>query len=267
MKKHNINGLNIAEFGEESSKAIIFIHAFPFCNRMWDKQTEAFQGKYRVITYDLRGFGYSETQDTVFTIDSHVEDLFSIMNTMKLEKPVICGLSMGGYIALRALEQGQNKFKGAILCDTRSEADNNNSKATRARQIKLIKSGDIAGFNEGFIKAALSEKSFAENQALVDFLKTMMGWQKPINVAGALLTLAARMDPTEYLERIDIPVLVLVGKEDKITPPEYSKLIYGKIRNADLALIPDAGHLSNMENPEEFNKSIGKFLSDVYNVK
>lgn len=267
MKKHNINGLNVAEFGEDNAKTIIFIHAFPFCNRMWDKQTEAFQAKYRVITYDLRGFGYSEAQDTVFTMDSHVEDLLAIMGALKIEKPAICGLSMGGYIALRALEQGQNKFKAAILCDTKSEADTNNNKSTRARQIKQIKSGDIAGFNEAFIKGALSEKSIAENPALVEFLKTMMGWQKAINVAGALLTLAARSDPTEYLERIDLPVLVVVGKEDKITPPEYSKLIYGKIRNAHLALISDSGHLSNMENPEEFNKAISKFLSDTFDGK
>ncbi len=267
MKKHNINGLNVAEFGEGNSKTVIFIHAFPFCNRMWDKQTEAFQAKYRVITYDLRGFGYSESPDTVITIDSHVEDLFSLMNAMKIEKPVMCGLSMGGYIALRALEQGQTKFRAAILCDTRSEADNNNSKANRARQMKQIKSGDMAGFTEMFIKGALSEKNFAENAPLVEFLKTMIGWQKPINVAGALLTLAARTDSTEYLERIDLPTLALVGKEDRFTPPEYSKLIYGKIRNANMAIIPDAGHLSNMENPEEFNKAVGKFLADTLDGK
>ncbi len=263
MTKHNINGLNVVEHGESNPQALIFIHAFPLCNRMWDKQVEAFQNKYKVIVYDLRGLGYSEATDTVFTIDSHVEDLIAIINSLKLEKPVICGLSMGGYIALRALELGQNKFKAAILCDTKSEADTNINKINRAKQIKQIKAGDKAAFYGNFVKGAVSEKNYSENPALLEFVNTMMGWQKDIAVAGALMTLAARTDTTEFLERIDLPVLVVVGKEDKLTPPEYSKLIYGKIRNADISMIDNAGHFSNMENPEEFNKVVAKFLKDT----
>lgn len=263
MNKHNINGLNVIEFSAENKQAIIFIHAFPLCSRMWDKQVEALEKKYRVITYDLRGFGYSDIGEAHFTIDSHVDDLHTIINTLKIEKPIICGLSMGGYIALRALETGQNRFKAAILCDTKSEADTNNVKINRAKQIKQIKSGDKNSFYDMFLKAAVSEKTFTENTKLVEFIKTMMGWQKETGVTGALMTLAARTDYTEFLERIDIPVLIIVGKDDKLTPPEYSKLIYGKIRNANLSLVPDAGHFSNMENPEEFNKSVLKFITEV----
>lgn len=263
MTKHNINGLNVVESGEGNSQSIVFVHAFPFCSRMWDKQVEAFQQKYRVITYDLRGFGYSEVGDALFTIDSHVDDLISIMNTLRLEKPILCGLSMGGYIAMRALELGQNRFKGVILADTKSEADTNNVKVNRAKQIKQIKSGDKAGFYETFINGALGEKTIAENPKTVEFVRTMMGWQSDQGVIGALMTLAARTDYTEYLERVDIPALIIVGANDKLTPPEYSKFIYGKIRNAHIAVIADSGHLSNMENPEEFNKAAMKFVHDI----
>lgn len=260
MTKHTIRGLNVVEFGEGNQFSIIFVHAFPLCNRMWDKQVEALQDKYRVVVYDLRGFGYSELGDGHFTIDSHVSDLISIVDSLKLEKPVVCGLSMGGYITLRALELYQSKFKGVILCDTKAESDNNPTKLARAEQMKMIKNGQRDQFTENFIKAAISETNYAEKTDLVDLLKKLIGWQKNEAITGALLTLAARTDTTDSLEKLDIKTLVVAGKEDKLTPPEFSKIIYGKTKNSDLKLIPNAAHLPNMENPADFNTAIMDFL-------
>ena len=260
MKKHNIRGLNVIEFGEDNSQAIIFIHAFPLCNRMWDKQVEALQEKYRVVVYDIRSFGYSEVGDGHFTMDSHVSDLISIIDSLKLEKPVVCGLSMGGYITLRALELYQSKFKGAILADTKAESDNNPTKLARAEQMKMVKNGQREQFADNFIKAALSEVNFSEKPELVEFLKKLVSWQKNEAITGALLTMAARTDTTESLERLELKMLIIAGKDDRLTPPEFSKIIYGKTKNSDLKLIPNAGHLPNMENPEEFNNALIEFL-------
>lgn len=260
MTKHNIRGLNVIESGEENKQAIIFVHAFPMCSRMWDKQVEALKDKYRVVVYDLRSFGYSELGDGHFTIDSHVSDLISIVDSLKLEKPVVCGLSMGGYITLRALELYQSKFKGAIVSDSKAEGDNNPTKHARAEQMKMIKNGQREQFTDNFIKAAISETNFNEKPELVEFLKKMISWQKNEAITGALLTLAARTDTTDGLDRFDIRMLILAGKEDKLTPPEFSKIIYGKTRNSDLKLISNAGHLPNMENPEEFNAAILEFM-------
>lgn len=260
MTKHNIRGLNVIESGEENKQSIIFVHAFPMCSRMWDKQVEALKDKYRVVVYDLRSFGYSELGDGHFTIDSHVSDLISIVDSLKLEKPVVCGLSMGGYITLRALELYQSKFKGAIVSDSKAEGDNNPTKHARAEQMKMIKNGQREQFTDNFIKAAISETNFNEKPELVEFLKKMISWQKNEAITGALLTLAARTDTTDGLDRFDIRMLILAGKEDKLTPPEFSKIIYGKTRNSDLKLISNAGHLPNMENPEEFNAAILEFM-------
>ncbi|KXK51573.1 MAG: alpha/beta hydrolase fold protein [Chlorobi bacterium OLB5] len=260
MKKHNIRGLNVVEFGEENKQGIIFVHAFPLCSRMWDKQAEALQNDYRVVVYDLRSFGYSELGDGHFTIDSHVSDLISIIDSLKMEKPVVCGLSMGGYITLRALELYQSKFKGAVLADTKAESDNNPTKHARADQMKMIKNGQREQFTENFIKAALSETNYNEKPELVEFLKKMISWQKNEAITGALLTLAARTDTTDALDKFDLKMLIIAGKEDKLTPPEFSKIIYGKTRNSDLKLISNAGHLANLENPEEFNNVITEFL-------
>jgi pimeloyl-ACP methyl ester carboxylesterase len=229
---------------------------------MWDKQVETLQQKYRVVVYDLRTFGYSEYGDGHYTIDSHVSDLISIIDSLKLEKPVACGLSMGGYIMLRALELYQNKFKGVILADTKAEADNNPTKIKRAEQIQMLRAGQREQFTEGFIKASLTEAGFTEKTELVNFLKEMISWQKTETIQGALLTLAARTDTTELLEKVDLPVLIICGKDDRLTPPEFSKIIYGKTKNSELAIIPDAGHLSNMENAEEFNKAVLEFMKD-----
>ncbi len=262
MVKHNIKGLNVVEAGENNQQAIIFLHAFPLCSRMWDKQIEAFQNNYRVIAYDLRTFGYSEYGDGHLMIDHHVSDLISLTDSMSLGKPIICGLSMGGYIVLRALEMYHNKFKGAILSDTKSESDNNPAKIKRAEQIQQIKSGGREQFTENFIKAALAEANYNEKPELVQFLKTMVGWQKDECITGALMTLAARTDTTEALEKFDLPMLVIVGKDDKLTPPEFAKIIYGKTKNSDLKVINNSGHFPNMENPEEFNAAVLEYLKE-----
>lgn len=263
MIKHNIRGLNVIEYGENNQSAVIFVHAFPLCLRMWDKQVEALEQSYRVVVYDLRSFGYSELGDGHFTIDSHVSDLISITDSLKLDKPVVCGLSMGGYITLRVLELYQNKFKAAILADTKTEADNNPTKIKRAEQIQMIKSGQREQFTENFIKGALTEANFNEKPELVEFLKTMTGWQKNEAITGALLTLAARTDTTDFLEKLDLRTLIIAGKEDKLTPPEFSKIIYGKTKNSELKLISGSGHLPNMENPDEFNKEVIDFLKGL----
>jgi pimeloyl-ACP methyl ester carboxylesterase len=267
MAKHTVRGLNVVESGEGNQQAIVFIHAFPLCNRMWDKQVEAFKQNYRIIAYDLRTFGYSEPGDGHFMIDHHVSDLISITDSLGLGKPIICGLSMGGYIALRALEMHQNKFKAAILCDTKAESDNNPTKIKRAEQMQQIRSGARDQFTENFIKAALTEANFTEKTELVEFLKTMIGWQKNEAITGALMTLAARTDTTESLEKFDLPMLIIVGKDDKLTPQEFSKIIYGKTKNSDLKIISNSGHLPNLENPEEFNAAISEFLKELEKSK
>ena len=260
MTKHSVRGLNVVEFGEQNKLAIVFIHAFPFCNRMWDKQAEALQQSFRIVAPDLRGFGYSEPGDGLFTIDTHVSDLISVIDSLQLEKPIVCGLSMGGYIVLRALELYQPKFKGAILADTKAEADTNPFKVKRFEQIQMIRNGQREQFTDNFIKIALSEKNYSEKPELVEFLKKMAGWQKDQAIMSALLTMAGRTDTTEFLEKIDLPLLVIAGKDDRLTPPEYSKIIYGKTKNSEIKIIPDSGHLPNLENPDEFNKAILDFM-------
>lgn len=265
MTKYKINGLNVNVYGEEGNPVIIFIHAFPLSGEMWEPQVKEFEKEYRVITYDLRGFGKSERGDGIYTIDSHADDVFTIIEELKLYKLVICGLSMGGYITLRVLERAQEMFKAAILCDTRAEADNNLSKLDRALQIKQIKSGDINTFYDNFLNGGLSQNTLNNKRDVVSKIREIMNEQNPTIVMGALMTLAARADKTEFLEKISIPILILVGEEDKLTPPELSVSMNKKIKGSELITIPDSGHFSNVENAPAFNEAIRKFLKKLKN--
>jgi 3-oxoadipate enol-lactonase len=263
MKEKRINGLDVNEFGEGNSPTIIFIHAFPLCCRMWDPQIDAFKNKYHVVVYDLRGFGYSETHDCHLTIDDHADDLIELVESLNLDKPVICGLSMGGYIALRAIEKYADRFSGVILADTKSEADVNTAKLKRAEQIRMVKRGDKEKFFDGFLDTVLCERTKRDRPATRTFLKEIMSWQKEEGITGALLTLAARTDTTEALEQINVPTLIIEGEEDKVVPPEFAKSLNEKIKNSTLVMIPDAGHFPNLENAEEFNKAVDEFLANI----
>lgn len=265
MKEYNINGINVREYGEGNKDAIIFVHAFPTCNRMWDPQVDALDSKYKVITYDLRSFGYSET-DNNLTIDSHVDDLFSIIENSGISKPVICGLSMGGYITLRALERVQDKFRAAVLCDTRSEADANENKIKRFAQIAQIKSGGINDFVSSFLKATLCESTLNGDEAkknIAGFVKEIISWQKSESICSALMSLAARTDTTPFLEQLSIPTFIMAGEFDVLTPPDLSKAMHSKIKGSQLKIIPEAGHFSNLENSREFNDALISFLEKL----
>ena len=130
--------IQIFTTGSSERKSIIFIHGFPFDHYMWDEQVNELKSLYYCVNYDIRGLGISPAGDGQFTLESFVDDLESIIDEFKLDKPILCGLSMGGYIALRSAERMENKIGGLILCDTKSEADTDEGKLNRAGGIKKI---------------------------------------------------------------------------------------------------------------------------------
>ena len=261
MKSIVLNGIKVFDHGNESSQPIIFVHSFPMNSRMWDFQTGYFKEKYRVITYDLRSFGQSKSTDSNFTIESHSDDVLEIINHLKLVKPVICGLSMGGYIVLRTLEKAPDVFKAVILCDTKAEADANETKLKRALQIKQIKSGGRKDFVDSFIAGVLSPSNTGTSTEKIS--RDIISEQSDECICSALMTMAARADKTSFLEHINIPVLIIVGEDDKLTPIENSISMQNKILVSRLEKIPKAGHFTNIENPSQFNNVFEAFMRNI----
>ncbi len=247
--------------GNISGVPVVLIHGFPFSHEMWYPQVEALSPHYRVITYDVRGHGKSEVGDGQYTIELFVDDLFGVLDYLKIEKAVGVGLSMGGYIALRAIERNPERFRALVLCDTRSEADTNESKLKRAATIRMVKGAGVEKFAADFVKSVFAPQTFERDPETVHFIQDIIEETSPTAIVGTLLALAARTDTTASLPNINVPTLILVGEHDTLTPPSAAEAMGAKIANSELHVIPDAAHMSNLENPEVFNKHLLDFLS------
>jgi 3-oxoadipate enol-lactonase len=258
-----INELFVYISGNEKHKPIIFVHGFPYDYTMWENQIAEFSKNYYCVAYDIRGLGQSPAGNGQFTMESFVDDLEMIIDEMKLEKPILCGLSMGGYISLRALERMQEKFSAAILCDTRSEADNDEGKLKRAAGIKRINNEGLAPFAKDFITNCFGDHFKKNKKTELDKIIDNSSKFDPAGVKGCLLAMLGRTDTTESLEKIKIRTLLICGEQDALTPPVVMKEMLKKINNAEYVEIKKAGHMTPIENPEEVNSALRKFLTEL----
>ncbi len=259
----NNTPVNMVDQGPRTGPAVVFIHGFPFSHAMWEPQLAVVSRRYRTIAYDIRGHGESFVGDGQYTIEGHVDDLLALLDHLELEKVVIVGLSMGGYITLRALEREPGRFRAAVLCDTRSEADTNEAKLRRFATIAAVKSYGSAPFAETFVKAVFAPASLESVPEHVGRIRSIIARTSALSIAGTLLALASRTDTTPSLGRIAVPTLILVGEDDITTPPDASRAMHAQIPGSVLHVIPKAAHMSNLENAEAFNTHLLSFLEKV----
>lgn len=255
-----INGLEVYTFGNESNQPIIFVHGFPYDHTMWDKQIEFLKEDYYCVTYDIRGLGSSAVGDGQYTMESYVDDLFKIIAELELTKPALCGLSMGGYISLRAVERSQETFGSLILCDTRAEADSDEGKLIRASKIKQINEVGIEAFVDSFVPTCFAEDTIKNRSELFQSVLNRCKTNNLIGVKGALIAMLSRTDTTSYLSKINIPTIIIVGENDALTPPAVMKILHENIPNSEFVIIPEAGHMTPIEEPEAVNEAIRRFL-------
>jgi 3-oxoadipate enol-lactonase len=260
--KITVNNIAINYFEQNQSQAlsVVFIHGFPFNLEMWKPQLSALPNDIRVINYDIRGHGDSGVGEGQFTIEHFVDDLIALLGYLNIKKAVLCGLSMGGYIALRAYEKHPDRISGLILCDTKSESDTNEAKIKRAASIKAIKESGVAAFADDFVKSIFWEKTFVNNPEIVESVKQMICKNSPVGICGALLALAARTDTTQVLNFINIPTCIIVGEYDKLISLSSAQAMHKAVIGSELHILPNAGHMSNLENSQEFNNRIVSFL-------
>ncbi|MBU1099526.1 MAG: alpha/beta hydrolase [Bacteroidetes bacterium] len=259
MEKY-INGLFVKTAGNAKNQPIIFVHGFPLDHSMWNKQFKGLSKDYYCISYDIRGLGKSHVGDAQYTMEAFKDDLFSIIEDMKIEKAVLCGLSMGGYIALRAVEFAQDRFNALILCDTKAEADNDITKLARAGAINKINIEGLASFVDGFVPPLFAEEANKENKTVFNSTIDKAKQHNPQGVKASLLAMLSRTNTTPFLKKIKIPTLLLVGAQDKLTPPPVMRAIHEKIKDSEFGVAPRAGHLAPLENPKFVNDMISGFL-------
>jgi 3-oxoadipate enol-lactonase len=250
--------------GSKEAPVIIFIHGFPLNKTMWDNQVDALKEDYRVVSYDIRGHGNSETGTDDFSIELFVADLLNLMNALRIDKASLCGLSMGGYIALNAIEKHPERFDALVLSDTNCIADPPQVKQKRLDTIESIKAFGVEKYVNDSVVNLFAPESFTTHKKAISDVKEMILNTSEQSLSKTLLALSLRKSTCNKLPKITMPVLFIVGEEDKITPPEASELMHEKIKNSTLHIISHAGHLSNMENPDEFNEQLKAFFATVY---
>ena len=260
-----VNNITVSynDAGTDGAPAIIFIHGFPFNKSMWNGQLEALKTDYRVISYDVRGHGNSDLGDQDFSIELFGQDLILLMDALKIEKAMLCGLSMGGYIALNAIGNYPERFTALVLSDTNCVSDTNESKAKRMDTIESIRKNGVEKYAEESLKKLFAPESFTTNSKDVDKARVMITATTKQSLYNTLRALANRKETCSQLPEINVPVLIFVGKEDIITPPEAAQSMHEKIKGSFLNIISHAGHLSNMENSLEFNDQLQTFLTRV----
>lgn len=247
--------------GGSERLTIILIHGFPLSHEMWRSQIEVLGTKYRVIAYDIRGHGKSEIGDGQYTIELFVDDLIELLNQLKIEKAILCGLSMGGYIALRTVEKNPERVKALILADTQSKSDSNEAKLKRAASVKAIKTYGVRTFADSFVKTVLTKDSVSKKNNAWKEITRLVQKNSSRSVCGTLIALAGRTDTTSTLSSIKVPTLILVGEQDNLTPPSASQEMHNKIPASETHVLPNSAHMSNLENPDEFNKHMLNFLN------
>ena len=264
MKNFKIRELNINHYPADKPD-LILIHAFPLSSKMWDSQVEYFRDKFNLFTYDIRGLGQSYTTDYIQTMESYTNDFLSIIDDLNLKNVSVCGLSMGSYIAQRAAIKSPAKFSAVILAASRSERDDDKGILNRSNTIIEIKSGGRETFTNTFIKNLISANSYSKPE-IVNFLKGIIDSNSSEGICSAEIALATRTNTLEEYSKLDIPTLILVGSEDILTPINFSEKMHESFKNSILKIIPNAGHLSNIDNPETFNHEVENFLNRVFKI-
>ena len=259
--KVKANGIEICydDLGA-GSLPVIFIHGFPFNKSSWQPQLDTLQQQFRVIAYDNRGFGQSEAGDETLTITLMANDLIRLMESLEIEKAVICGLSMGGYIALNAVTRFPDRFAAVVLCDTQCVGDTPEGAKKRYETAENIQKGGKDKFAEGFITKLFARETMASNAALQHTVKEMITATSAPTLVAALGALAQRTETCTELKNVTTPSLIICGEEDSITPPAQSESMHTNLSSSEYVTIPAAGHLSNLEQPALFNEILQNYL-------
>lgn len=252
-----------AEIGYDdvgSGLPVVFIHGFPHDRSLWAPQMGAFVDRCRCIAVDLRGFGESSLTDAA-TMDRYADDVACVLDALAIQRAVICGLSMGGYVAFALWRRHRSRVRALILAGTRATPDTPDAADKRRELIALARTEGSSAVADRQIAGMIGKSTRARNSGIVDTVYRMLESAPVDAVTGALEALIARPDSTPTLATIDVPTLIIVGDEDVLTPVKDARALHAGIAGSRLEILRGAGHLSNLERPAAFNHVASEFLS------
>jgi pimeloyl-ACP methyl ester carboxylesterase len=246
---------------ERPRGVLVLLHAFPLNARMWEGQLTLSGSGWRVIAPQFRGFDTGAGEPSASSVDDYAGDVIDLLDALHLKQAVVGGLSMGGYVAFALLRLAARYVQGLVLADTRSQADTPEGIDGRMRLLQLLDNKGPSAIAEEMIPKLLGDTTRRTRPAVVETVRSLVLASPPEAIAGAIRALMSRPDSTPLLPTIHVPTLIVVGDEDTLTPPAASEEMHRAIGGSEIVRIPEAGHLSNLEQPERFNAALAAFLS------
>lgn len=250
-----------------SGEPIVFLHAFPLNQRMWDEQVNDLSSSYRVITLDLPGFGGSPPDDSrsEVGIDRFAFAVLYLLDSLAIDRFHLCGLSMGGYVALAVYRLGPERIRSLTLCDTRATADSDDARKGRYETVEIIKREGIKFLALNMTKRLLGETTLSEQPNIVEQVSRMILTSSTAGIIQALTAMAERPDSSALILNMGVgfDLLVIVGEEDRLSPPDEMRTLALAVPGAKMGIIPLAGHLPNIEQPQRFNDTLREFLQSA----
>lgn len=260
-----INGFKLAYLDQGTGPTVLLVHGFPMDRTLWDLQVAALAERYRVIVPDLPGFGESDpVKPEELSIAGMADMLAGLLDALEVTEPItLAGLSMGGYVVMDFMRRYADRVDRLAFFDTRPSTDPPEGLKNREKTAELALTEGEAGVQkivEGMIPKLFSPTSIEQKPELVEAMRQKMLTTRPASIAAASLAMAQRHDSTESVASITLPTLVVVGEHDVPSPPEAMQAMADSMANATFVQLPDAGHLTPLEQPELVNKALLEFL-------
>jgi 3-oxoadipate enol-lactonase len=262
-RRLTVNGVSLAVEVRGDGPAVLLIHGYPLDRSIWTHAMAELDG-FRRIALDLRGMGRSDAPDLGYSIETYAGDLAALLDTLGIEETVLCGLSMGGYIAFEFLRRWRHRVRGLVLMDTRAEADTPDGMRARDAAAVSAREHGTAAMADELLPRMLSPATLTGSPEVVDRVRAMLAAAPVAGMVGALGAMRDRPDSTELLATLaGLPTLVLVGEHDALTPPSQVRGLAGAIPGARLVVVPGAGHLPPIERPAVTTQVLLEFLRSI----
>lgn len=246
-----------------SGRALVLLHAFPLSSSMWLEQRELLAPHCRVITPDQRGFGGSPLGDDAPSLGECADDVVALLDRLDLDRVVLGGLSMGGYVAMEVLRRAPERVSALVLADTKLSADPPEARAGRLRTAEAVETDGTAALAETMLPVLLGATTLERRAAVAGRVRGLVTAAPAAAVAWASRAMAERPDSSEVLGATDVPALVVVGDQDALSPVEQAQQLVDALPQARLVVLPEAGHLTAVEDPEAFAAAVVAFLEGL----
>jgi len=251
------------ELGEGTGDPLVLLHAFPLNGRMFEPQMATFSGDRRVVAPDYPGFGRSPRTPAQPDVRYYAQGVGGLLDRLGLERVVLGGVSMGGYVAFECMRLFPERISALVLANTRPDADSEEARETRNEMALRVTQEGIGVLAEIQMKRLLAPATLENDEELVERIRAMILENSPDGAVAALGAMRERPDSTPLLARISVPTLVVGGEEDTISSPEVMSRMAEQIPDSRHVSLPRVGHLSNLESPEEFNAALKAFLEGI----